>query len=760
MWEYRKRGHSKRRIIVIKKRFNFEENSSKFLTVRTGRKQGLSLIFVALFAFFSCDTKITLEPPDLPIWNTMLTFPLIDGYYPVYDLLNDSTLDSASAGLLELRISEDLEPLAVNDSLFFIEVPTFSGVAPINFGADAVDSAIVDPSWIAFDALNFPFSSINRSYYEDAQYTIKFYAPQESELSPFPNLNPAVEKIRVESGNLYISAENYFPVTIRALDITFLDSDGEELGTVRVNHAIAPGVNVAGLEMPNSGYHSKSNELNASIQIIGQYLTDAMKWRITGTYDTSYDSVGVLKHYSLNPDDFADAMFNVSIWLTDVVASSAFYSEFESIESQGDTLVFPIESPIGSEFIRGHIENGSINFEIENQTPWDSPIYIEFRHITEQDIPTTDFLVVDAEIPSHRDSLLSVDLSDYWVYDRKDPNSVLDTMMMVFTTNFYKYEVIPPVEIFRTDHYLVQPTGTFVIDLDRIRANFWQEFQPISQKLDEFPVEFEGIHFKAAELRIFLQNQISVPTFLTLDLWGQNLTTGEIATHLMENSPLNYPQFSDELDDTNTTVIDTISDFLSIAPDSIVVQPIVNVEGSGEVLKNAQIMGAYEIVAPFEFALDEVSFKPDFPDTLRRFSASTRDMIEEVAISAILSTKITNSIPLEGDFQMLIWDSTKTIEESDTLIMIDLPQPTLAADGTVQIPGETDFISRDISDAFLDKIVVDTVNYHLIMPLIHFYGTENDTVSLRVNDYVRIESYLKFVLNGNYLVTGGKQNQE
>ena len=729
------------------------DKQSKFSAVRISKKQIIPLIF--LFASLSCDTKITLEPPELPAWNTTLTFPLIDGYYPVCDLLNDSTLDSTNAGLLELRISEDLEPLAVNDSLFFIEVPPFSVVDPVNFGEAAVDSAIESPTWTGFEELNFSFSSISGSY-EETEGTIAFSSSPESDVTVFPNLNDAVEKVRVESGNLHIFAENYFPVTIRALDITFLDSEGEELGDVHVNHAIAPGVDVAGLEMPESGHYSKSNELNASIQISDQYLTDVMAWKITGFYDTSYDTSGVKEYYALDPDGYADSTFRVSIWLTDVVASSAFYSEFENIESHQDTIVFPIESPIGSEFINGHIESGSVNFEIENQTPWDSPTHIEFLQITEHANIATDIFELDSVISPYENVVLEADLSDYWVYDKNAPTAVLDTMVIVFASNI---TVELPAEIFRTDHYLIQPTGTFTINLDRIRANFQQEFQPISKKLDEFPVEFSGIHFKTAELRISLQNQVSVPTFLTLDMWGQNLTTGDIATHLMENRPLNYPPFSDTLSWADTTVIDTISEFLSIAPDSIVVQPIVNVKGSGEVLKNAQIMGAYEIVAPFEFSLDEVFFKPDFPDTLRRFSASTSDMIKEVAISAFLLTKITNSIPLEGDFQMLIWDSSGTITESDTLVMVGLPQPILAADGTVQDPGVTDFISRDISDAFIQNIVEEE-NYHLIMPRIHFYDTENDTVSLRVSDYIRIESYLKFVLDGDHLVTGGEENQE
>ena len=304
------------------------------------------------------------------------------------------------------------------------------------------------------------------------------------------------------------------------------------------------------------------------------------------------------------------------------------------------------------------------------------------------------------------------------------------------------------------------------IQLDTLRfqrwkANFDETIPTTETNIEDMPEGFVGISLEDVQLFMNLENSISVPMFLDLDILGTNSIFGTSAELILRDAKIESPfLFSTEPESTvilfkkGSTCVNKkcvpsgdsdIVDFFNILPDKIRISGETNLSGVGVVAIGQSMGGDYQLKVPFSFSLDStVKFVPATLNTIAAFDEEQKEQIEKNILYAIVESQLTNGFPLSGTLSLLISEDSTDFDahpdslEVDTLLTLVLPDTD--PENGIFIAFKRDSIVLDSS-----KIrIFSRGGVHYIKPLITLKSTDGEPRSVKPSDFIGIKSVMTF----------------
>ncbi|MCH7619931.1 MAG: hypothetical protein IH880_09235 [Candidatus Marinimicrobia bacterium] len=309
------------------------------------------------------------------------------------------------------------------------------------------------------------------------------------------------------------------------------------------------------------------------------------------------------------------------------------------------------------------------------------------------------------------------------------------------------------------------------IQLDTLRfqrwkANFDETIPTTETNIEDMPEGFAGINLEDVQLFINLENSISVPMSLDLNILGTNSIFGTSAELILRDAKIESPfLFSTEPESTvilfkkDSTCVttslkreclsvgenDDIVDFFNILPDKIRISGEANLSGIGVVAIGQSMGGDYQLKVPFSFSLDStVKFVPATLNTIAAFDEEQKEQIEKNILYAIVESQLTNGFPLSGTLSLLISEDSTDFDahpdslEVDTLLTLVLPDTD---------PENGIFIAFKRDSIFLDSSKIRIFSrggVHYIKPLITLKSTDGEPRSVKPSDFIGIKSVMTF----------------
>ena len=227
---------------------------------------------------------------------------------------------------------------------------------------------------------------------------------------------------------------------------------------------------------------------------------------------------------------------------------------------------------------------------------------------------------------------------------------------------------------------------------NELRAFIFKELTADTMDIAGYPSEMSGIGFPGLKFEFELINEINVPLIIDINMIGTKPSGELIITRLQAEIATpdyfeqNHSIFTDSVktvirwdksgttiykydSPNNWTVVDSASippnpgefsiiDFFASMPLSALAQTNVRLDGTGGITASAKkISGSFNITMPFEVTMNAPPFiPPSGISKLDEFSHDNRNKIRHSLIHSELTTTVENSLPVGGDFAILLSD--------------------------------------------------------------------------------------------------------
>lgn len=227
---------------------------------------------------------------------------------------------------------------------------------------------------------------------------------------------------------------------------------------------------------------------------------------------------------------------------------------------------------------------------------------------------------------------------------------------------------------------------------NELRAFIFKELTADTMDIAGYPSEMSGIGFPGLKFEFELINEINIPLIIDINMIGTTPSGESVITRLQADiaTPDYFAQNHSISTDSvktvirwdkngttiykydspnNWTVVDSAStppnpgefsiiDFFASMPLSAVAQTNVRLDGTGGISASAKkIGGSFNITMPFEVTMNAPPFVPPTGiSKLEEFDHGTRNKIRHSLIHSEITTNVINSLPVGGDFAILLSD--------------------------------------------------------------------------------------------------------
>jgi len=227
---------------------------------------------------------------------------------------------------------------------------------------------------------------------------------------------------------------------------------------------------------------------------------------------------------------------------------------------------------------------------------------------------------------------------------------------------------------------------------NELRAYIFKELTADTMDIAGYPSEMSGIGFPGLKFEFELINEINIPLIIDINMIGTTPSGESVITRLQADiaTPDYFAQNHSISTDSvktvirwdkngttiykydspnNWTIVDSAStapnpgefsiiDFFAAMPLSAVAQTNVRLDGTGGISASAKkIGGSFNITMPFEVTMNAPPFVPPTGiSKLEEFDHDTRNKIRHSLIHSEITTNVINSLPVGGDFAILLSD--------------------------------------------------------------------------------------------------------
>ena len=227
---------------------------------------------------------------------------------------------------------------------------------------------------------------------------------------------------------------------------------------------------------------------------------------------------------------------------------------------------------------------------------------------------------------------------------------------------------------------------------NELKAYIFKELTADTMDIAGYPSEMSGIGFPGLKFEFELISEINIPLIIDINMIGTKPSGEPVITRLQAGIATpdyftqNYGITTDSVktiirwdkfgttiynydSPNNWTVVDSsiippnagefsIIDFFAAMPLAAITQTNVRLDGTGGISASAKKLGgSFKITMPLEVTMNAPPFiPPSGISKLDEFSHDNRNKIRHSLIHSELTTTVQNSLPLGGDFAILLSD--------------------------------------------------------------------------------------------------------
>jgi len=591
---------------------------------RPGIFPALLLLSPLLFGAGGCE----IEKPEMPTFTTTLNIPLGEERIDLAEVIEDQEfLVVGDDSTLTFSVEGDPDTLGL-DFEFEAEIEATDIDAKIG----PFEVGVVDPT--SFD---FTVGEL----YPGALFGVPVVVPPfdfdlESDPEPLAGLTSAT----VESGGLLVTLTNNLPVPVAGASPPALVIITLQDGTTG-----APIASVTFAEkIPAGGTDSRTADL------AGAVLSGSVTVAITGGSPGSTGTV------IIQPDNH----IQVTAELVDLTMTEA---EAE-IDPQSFETEYCAALPDTIELVEAEILGGTLAYSLTNDLPIPCEAQLVWPEILDQDeqplvstVPVAEFSTAQGTVELAGRTIKSPD---------EQPLSELNIQVLVTSPGSGGQSVV----VSATDGLQASVDST-ALELGAVTGSFPPQrfpIDPVDEEID-LPEELDGISLQAASLVLTVGNGTGMPANLDMTLTGTAAGGGETTLAVAgEIAPAIGRAFQEThivLDETNSEILA----FLNAMPTSLTLAGDVLVGGEdvvGTVAPGDQAVVSWRIESPLEVIIEEAQIDGD-PDCLD-LDQDTRDLINDHAAGARVSTEIVNSLPFAVEIRIYAGQDTTTITDQPPLV--------------------------------------------------------------------------------------------
>ena len=645
------------------------------------------LVITVLFALSGCD----FSTPGVPLWTVEATIPFSERVYKLNELVTDSAefaekgwgiLVNETDSILKFVYRGDLDTQSIGDRLTYeaSDIGRYSNI----IGSIHIEEPLPDADTVMIDEANPELipgyeGPVPPFVMEEAQDTLVFNIFQ---------------WVRINQGWMYLTIVNEFPFELENVDISLINLTGSDsIGYVTFEQTIPPG-----------------GSARDSIDLTGELIYNELIMQANAESPGSESAVQVTGDERM--------LIIVGISETDVDSANAEVAEQQF--SEPHQLTFDNRNKI----IVAGIKSGTASFRLTNTTRFRLFVTMVFNNIkNENGVSLSQMLVMD---PLSIGSVSTIDLSGQTLYMTLDDQilsvnndvNIEDTRVTMFQDSSYQtiagYQGVD-VEYWTNNLILNNLSGV----LDSVRVDI-----PEQSTATDIPEELDNIDFTRDTLFVNINNEVTLPIQLHLEVIGSNSNTGRSAV---------IPVLSDLQPGPNTLVIPDVDQLTDVLPDTIRVTGWAGLgvyyfpehaDSVGEVASDNHFSGSTRLKSALKFTMGNTRIESDIVELDQELDYPI-DNIE-------VFLRLTNSTPLSGSVKLLMGNDT---EAMDTLAHARIPRSPIenhrameAIDTTLTIMlGETQLnIMRNLP-VFTQQIIT-------------FESTMSDTVWVHSQDSLAVQA--------------------
>jgi hypothetical protein len=647
-----------------------------------------------------------LEAPKAPQFETTLNIPLSQETFTGVDMADELEAvegDSAEAGPLSIRISEDLEPILLSDGLCF-SIDGSSAHATL----EEIDFGIPEIEPLAFRLEDLAPGTIPPVGFDVPVDSFSFEQTDE-DLGTFDEY----QQLCLAAGFLRLTLDNLLPFPIGgALE------DGHAVIVIVEDRSVDPLREVARYEIsePLPAAGTRVSDCDLAGATIGNHL-------VLSLFGWSPGSSGAFVHIS--PDIGLDlALEFIDCEIAEFIGNAPSFSlETDESISLGDDL----------SVIEATVAAGVIQWDIRSDLPVQATIFVEFPEVFRDGNP----LVLEDIIPPNGEVTLGTDLAGTAIV--ADGISALSCHMEVVTDS-----ATVPCTI-RLDQGISAEQQSSDIAFDYIRG----VLGPIEVEIERTDVDIEfadvsdGIEFVAAEAILQLRNRTDVSLEALLELagtaGGDTIVVG-FSADIPPSTSAEPTEVRIELNETNSNILE----LLNLRPDEAWIGGALLV-GDGvsvsEVYAEDFIDGSYTVQVPMKLVLDTAQHDGEPFDV--ELDESAREFVSENLREVGIEANVENHFPVAVRVCFHFARSQEALFVNDDLVleMDEIPAAPLdpqtgrvsAADSSTV----TLLIESDDIDFFANPNICGAIEVTLV-------GAGEDPCEIWTTDYVTIRGMAAF----------------
>lgn len=264
------------------------------------------------------------------------------------------------------------------------------------------------------------------------------------------------------------------------------------------------------------------------------------------------------------------------------------------------------------------------------------------------------------------------------------------------------------------------------IQLESVIADFFMTtgFPDIEETVfEDRPEDFTNLSFQDVRLEIgFIDPPFDLG--LALDFTGQRIDSS-YTIHVHQNITSSNSLVLDKDGVNGDMSSPTIVDLINMIPEKIIVSGDVRLIGDNVSFhKDDEIGVAYAVDFPLIFATENASYSKI--DTLK-IAEGTRENLVERSVTASLNVSLENGLPISGS--LALYTGIDSLDISDEIFTIVLPQATVDVEGIVIEPGEGMF-TIDMNETTIQALA-NGYYYKFIISL-----DDTGVATLTANDYI------------------------
>ncbi len=675
------------------------------MPVKLVRKTSSLLIEVIFILILILINGCSVETPESPRFTTTLNLPLSEEQYTGEDMaqgLEAVEGDSEAPGPLTIRVSEDMEPIYVDDQITL-------GIASTSYAVE-LETISFDPPEINDVTLTLgsllPVPIVSSFPVQVEQFV---FSVDPIDLGTFSDF----AQVDFLSGEINLSLTNNLPIPVGSPD-----SGPEELKIKLIDNTSTPATTIAQWQV---GRELAPDETwSDSASLAGQTIGNNLVLEITGgSLGSGTSEVELAESQSLG----------ISLAFSST-AVNALTGKLPALAM--DTTASLV---MDDEIVLEHavVESGQFSWHLENNLPVTVHVRLEAPQISFGQ----SFLAREIDLAPGTPVDLVIDLanaemspgeSEQWNWQISASSEA--------TESFATVEAGQSVSVELNEMELAFASVRGVMDQIEI------EFEPVNSEI-QFPEGTEGVAFVAAEAVLEITNRSDVTAKADLVMLGQNgsetvsvLFTADIAAGTQEAPVMTRVA----LNESNSNIVE----LLSLRPEMISVSGIVTIgdgETTGEVQAGDFIDGSFVLSAPMRLRLENASIDSEPFDV--ELDDDIRDEMMERLDEFTVQAEVENHFPAGVQVKIHFARSEGALFINDDLVMeagLILPAEFDPETGRVITP-VTSTIEMTVSQGDLDIFLSEQLFGAQEVTLV---SDGENPVEIWSTDYVKVRGIASF----------------